>query len=137
MTRTPRVEPLKTREIAGPEHLRLSNVPGEKFGSEETHGGVSAEGAALTGQTTGRIASTRLGAWGRGDLLPVFCLALAILLLFKAAPHDGSFWFSDSPRHALNGVFVSDLVRDHPLSGLKAYAMNYYLRYPALTILFY
>lgn len=67
--------------------------------------------------------------------------AIAVFLfgaicLFLTAPHHGEFWWSDSPRHALNGVFVKDLVAAMP-SDPKTWAMQYYVKYPALTILFY
>ncbi|HEX3404282.1 MAG TPA: glycosyltransferase family 39 protein [Acetobacteraceae bacterium] len=58
------------------------------------------------------------------------------LLLFATAPHHGEFWWSDAPRHALNGVFVKDLVATLPAHP-GAWAMQYYVKYPALTILFY
>ena len=62
--------------------------------------------------------------------------AVGTLLLFASAPHDGEFWWSDAPRHALNGVFVKDLVAAMPAHP-AAWAMQYYVRWPALTILFY
>lgn len=75
--------------------------------------------------------------FNRLDILPLLCLLTLIALFYWTAPRDGSFWWSDAPRHALNGVFVRDLIRDHPLRNPQAYAMDYYVRYPALTILFY
>ena len=62
--------------------------------------------------------------------------AAGTVLLFLSAPHHGEFWWSDAPRHALNGVFVKDLVAAIPAHP-SAWAMQYYVRYPALTILFY
>lgn len=62
---------------------------------------------------------------------------VAVTLLFTGAPHGGAFYWSDSPRHALNGVFVMDLLRDLPLDDPVGYAYRYYAQYPALTILFY
>ena len=59
-----------------------------------------------------------------------------MLCLFVTAPHNGEFWWSDAPRHALNGVFVKDLVSAVP-GDPRAWAMQYYVKYPALTILFY
>src|SRR6185437_4221301 len=53
------------------------------------------------------------------------------------APKSDDFFWSDAPRHALNGAFVLDLLRDHPLQNLSVWAMAYCARYPALTILFY
>lgn len=62
--------------------------------------------------------------------------AVAVLCLLTAAEGSG-FWYSDGPRHALNGAFIHDLVRDRPFADPGGYATDYYLRYPALTVLFY
>lgn len=59
------------------------------------------------------------------------------VLLWISAPHNGEFWWSDSPRHALNGVFLKDAVLAFPWRDPVGYATQYYLQYPALTILFY
>ncbi|HEX2829528.1 MAG TPA: glycosyltransferase family 39 protein [Burkholderiales bacterium] len=66
----------------------------------------------------------------------ILCTLCALLFVF-GAPAGGAFSWPDSPRHALNGAFVMDLVRAAPMSDLKGYAYNYYSQYPALTILFY
>jgi len=62
---------------------------------------------------------------------------LVLLLLFFTATLDGGFWWSDAPRHALNGVFLKDALFDFPIDAPKEYAIEYYKQYPALTILFY
>jgi 4-amino-4-deoxy-L-arabinose transferase-like glycosyltransferase len=62
---------------------------------------------------------------------------LAAIGLYLTAPKSDDFFWSDAPRHALNGAFILDLLREHPLHNLSAWAMAYYVRYPALTILFY
>jgi hypothetical protein len=64
-------------------------------------------------------------------------LAIVTAILFLSAPHGGQFWWSDAPRHALNGAFVKDLIAQHPLADPVTWAMQYYVRYPGLTILFY
>lgn len=64
-------------------------------------------------------------------------IILSVVLLFVGAPHGGAFFWSDSPRHALNGVFVADLLRAMPIHDPSGYAYAYYAKYPALTILFY
>ncbi|MBS0467513.1 MAG: glycosyltransferase family 39 protein, partial [Proteobacteria bacterium] len=74
-------------------------------------------------------ASERLLAWA--------LVLLCVVVLFTQAPHDGAFYWSDSPRHALNGVFVMDLIKAMPLNDPAGYAYHYYAQYPALTILFY
>ncbi|HVZ70364.1 MAG TPA: glycosyltransferase family 39 protein [Rhizomicrobium sp.] len=69
-------------------------------------------------------------------LLAALVFLLGVVCLFLTAPHHGEFWWSDSPRHALNGVFVKDLIANMPADP-KQWAMQYYIKYPALTILFY
>jgi len=64
-------------------------------------------------------------------------LALLVVGLFLLAPHSGNFAWSDAPRHALNGVFVKDLLAAMPLHDPAGFAYRYYAQYPALTILFY
>jgi hypothetical protein len=68
-------------------------------------------------------------------VLAVFAAAAAAL--FATAPVGGDFWWSDAPRHALNGAFIKDLLAARPFSDPAGWAMQYYVRYPALTILFY
>jgi len=72
-----------------------------------------------------------------GDAAAVAVLLAAALALFLTAPADGDFWWSDAPRHALNGVFVRDFLAQLPIGDPVGYATDYYLRYPALSILFY
>lgn len=74
---------------------------------------------------------------GRECLLAWALVLLSVALLFAQAPHGGAFFWSDSPRHALNGVFVMDLIKAMPLDDPAGYAYRYYAQYPALTILFY
>jgi hypothetical protein len=74
---------------------------------------------------------------GRQAWLAVALLLLASAALFASAPRDGTFWWSDAPRHALNGIFLHDLVLAMPLGHLRQWAIDYYLQYPALTIMFY
>lgn len=72
----------------------------------------------------------------------IWAINLAISLILGAyfywgAPSGGAFSWPDSPRHALNGVFILDLFKDLPFEDPKQWAYNYYAQYPALTILFY
>jgi hypothetical protein len=68
---------------------------------------------------------------------PRFRLVVVALLGFATSPPDGGFWWTDAPRHALDGAFILDLLRDLPLADPVGYTYEYYLRYPALTVLFY
>lgn len=75
---------------------------------------------------------------GLRDLLPGLAIILALAaLFFLTSPRDGAFWWSDAPRHALNGVFLKDFALAAPIRDPIGFAEQYYLRYPALTILFY
>ncbi|HEX2940526.1 MAG TPA: glycosyltransferase family 39 protein, partial [Rhodopila sp.] len=84
--------------------------------------------------------TTAAGPRTRIDL-PVWAVVLILLgasvVLWLTAPTGGDFSWSDAPRHALNGAFVLDLIRAHPWRDPAGWAMQYYIRYPSLTILFY
>ncbi len=73
----------------------------------------------------------------RWDLVSLLLLTVAVVLLFETSPRAGDFWWSDAPRHAMDGVFYYDLARNLPLTHLKQWAMDYYIQYPAITVLFY
>jgi Dolichyl-phosphate-mannose-protein mannosyltransferase len=73
----------------------------------------------------------------RRDVTCLLLLAVAVFLLFETSPTQGDFWWSDAPRHAMDGVFYYDMARAMPLAHLKQWAINYYLQYPAVTILTY
>jgi 4-amino-4-deoxy-L-arabinose transferase-like glycosyltransferase len=68
---------------------------------------------------------------------PICFLLLACLALLLTAPVDGDYSWNDAPRHALNGVFLKDLIAAHPFHDPEGWAIEYYLAHPALTVLFY
>lgn len=82
-----------------------------------------------------------LAAWRRlfqwQHLLVVLVIFLASAGMFLSAPKSDDFYWSDAPRHALNGAFVLDFLRTMPIGHPASWAMQYYIQYPALTILFY
>ena len=73
----------------------------------------------------------------RCDLVCLLLLTLGVFFLFETSPRAGDFWWSDAPRHAMDGAFYHDLARSLPLAHLKQWAMEYYIQYPAVTVLFY
>ena len=73
----------------------------------------------------------------RPATLAPLVLLVACLSLLATAPVDGDFAWGDAPRHAMNGVFVMDLVAAHPIHDPVQWAIHYYLMRPALTIMFY
>ncbi len=45
-----------------------------------------------------------------------------------------NFWFSDDTRHAMDGIFIMDFIRDFPMRNAYDYLIQYYTKYPALGI---
>lgn len=58
---------------------------------------------------------------------------VTVVLLTKRITH-GDFWFSDDARHAMDGVFILDFIRDFPVFNSYDYITQYYTKYPALGI---
>ena len=79
---------------------------------------------------------TALGHLTKNLLFLSAALAVTVLL-FITAPMDGDFWWYDSSRHAMNGVFIRDFFLDGGLNHPKEYALEYYKKYPAINIGFY
>ena len=77
------------------------------------------------------------GTGSGGGLAAVLLVLAATLVLLASAPLAGAFWWSDAPRHGLNGIFVKDVLASMPFRDPKQFAFDWYVQYPALTILFY
>ena len=71
------------------------------------------------------------------DVVFLLLLTFAVFLLFRTSPRAGDFWWSDAPRHAMDGAFYRDMARSLPVTHLEQWATDYYLQYPAVTVLFY
>lgn len=69
--------------------------------------------------------------------LAALVFALVAWLAFHDAPTGGDFSWSDAPRHGMNGIFLRDFVASGQFADPRQFATDYYLKYPALTILFY
>ena len=79
-------------------------------------------------------ASSRVRRW----LPALACAAVAAAAASVGVTDEGYVSTSgDMPRYLMNGVFMLDLLRDHPFGSLDSlieYARLYYARYPALSI---
>jgi hypothetical protein len=64
-------------------------------------------------------------------------LAALVVGLFMTTPTDGDFWWYDSSRHAMNGVFIRDFLLEGGLRHPIRFASAYYQQYPAINIGFY
>jgi hypothetical protein len=71
------------------------------------------------------------------DAIAFAVLLGCVFVFFATAPKHGAFYWSDAPRHAMNGVFLKDFIAAAPFDRPAEFAYDYYGRYPALTILFY
>lgn len=71
------------------------------------------------------------------DMFWLLPLTIAVCLFYHTSPTNGDFWWSDAPRHAMDGAFYYDMARALPLKHLKQWAIDYYLQYPAVTALTY
>lgn len=69
--------------------------------------------------------------------MPAAVLTACCAAIFLTTPADSAFFNEDAPRHALNGAFVHDFLRAWPLHAPIAWAIDYYLKYPSLSIGFY
>ncbi|MHC4267809.1 MAG: ArnT family glycosyltransferase [Planctomycetota bacterium] len=64
----------------------------------------------------------------------IICI-MALLLSMKRITYEGAVsMHGDPPRHMMNGVFFYDLIRDFPLTNPLEYALQYFARYPALSL---
>ncbi len=70
-------------------------------------------------------------------LVPILLL-LAILLILARHIGKGEFSYNvDETQHAFTGVYIADLIHDHPIGHLVEYTYIYYGRYPALAGIIY
>ncbi|PID58071.1 hypothetical protein CSB45_05105 [candidate division KSB3 bacterium] len=78
------------------------------------------------------------GCWKRyrAGIYPIVLL-IVTLGLTGLGLSGGDFWWSDESRHAMDGVYIHDLLQDHPFFELYQYTERYYAKYPALALTWY
>ena len=69
--------------------------------------------------------------------LDMLVVALVAGALFGGALNVGEFWWTDEARHAMDGVWALDVMRDHPVWNLYDYTIRYFAQYPALGLNWY
>ena len=69
--------------------------------------------------------------------LACFLLGAAAVSMFATAPKSEDFWWSDAATFALNGVLIHDYLFQGLGQSPMAFASNWFLHYPALTISLY
>jgi Dolichyl-phosphate-mannose-protein mannosyltransferase len=76
----------------------------------------------------------RNGRWDRRSTGLLLCvLAIAVVAILRGI-RVGEFSYNvDEAQHAVTGLYVADLVRDHPFAHPVEYTYRYYAQYPALS----
>ncbi len=71
------------------------------------------------------------------NLFSIIVILLFASFVFMSSPTNGDFWWFDSSRHAMNGVFIRDFIFEGGLGHPIEYAKDYYKKYPGINIGFY
>jgi len=74
-----------------------------------------------------------------GKLRLLFPIILVFVTILVTTPglNQGEFWWSDESRHAMDGIFIMDLVKDFSFTNLYRYTEIYFAKYPALGLTWY
>ncbi|WP_322404431.1 ArnT family glycosyltransferase [Massilia luteola] len=72
-----------------------------------------------------------------GTMLALLPIVALVFYYFVSAPTNGDFWWYDSSRHAMNGVFLRDFLMEGGLRHPIQFASAYYEKYPGINIGFY
>jgi 4-amino-4-deoxy-L-arabinose transferase-like glycosyltransferase len=74
--------------------------------------------------------------WGEAAVVALLAAGAAALCL--SGNWGSEFWWNDASRHAMDGAFIHDFVRDLPRSlSVYSYLTEYYARYPCLGLVQY
>lgn len=76
-------------------------------------------------------------SWNKTDGLQLFGLLLLCAILTGMTLNIGGFWWTDESRHAMDGVYLYDVLRELPLANLYQYTEEYFVRFPALGLTWY
>lgn len=71
------------------------------------------------------------------DIIFVLAISLIVIGLYIVNLDIGGFWWTDESRHAMDGVYLLDVLKDLPLTNLYQYTEQYFVRYPALGLTWY
>ena len=66
----------------------------------------------------------------------VLLVATTVVLVGRRAGED-SFWYPDASRHAMDGIFVIDALRDGGVLHPYDYGLHYAAKYPAIGVIYY
>src|SRR5215469_15816634 len=78
------------------------------------------------------VPKARANCW-RSPVLLASVLLLATVVILHGLTRGEFSYNVDETQHAVTGLYVADMVRDHPLFHLIHYTERYYAQYPALA----
>jgi len=78
------------------------------------------------------VPNPHTNSW-RSPVLLVAVLLFSALVILHGVTRGEFSYNVDETQHAVTGLFVADMVRDHPLIHPVQYAERYYAQYPALS----
>jgi len=78
------------------------------------------------------VPKARANCW-RSPVLLASVLLLATVVILHGVTRGEFSYNVDESQHAVTGLYVADLVRDHPLTHPIQYTDHYYAQYPALA----
>ena len=62
-------------------------------------------------------------------------MSVAAALWTRGLGDESAVWIhADTPHYLMNGVFLTDLLRDLPMAAPMTYARQYFARYPGLSL---
>ncbi len=80
---------------------------------------------------------SKYGFLTKNSGIHIFLLIIITLVLTTKDIMLGDFPFSDSSAHAMNGVYIHDLIKEMKWSNIYDFTLQYYGRYPRLTLPFH
>lgn len=110
-----------------------------KRSSGESHGNIRiarTEFPELPGIDAPVVKRPPQGASGfsRRSAVLVLCVLVIVTAAMLRGIHIGEFSYNvDETQHAVTGLYVADLIRDHPFADPVEYTYRYYAQYPALS----
>ena len=73
------------------------------------------------------------GGWNQRSTVLLLCVLTLAAVVVQQGVRVGEFSYNaDETQHAVTGLYVADLVRDHPWAHPIEYTYRYYAQYPAL-----
>lgn len=112
--------------------MRTPNAMNELEGRTQLESNLSALSEAPDMRVFRPVPEGR--SWSRRTTALLSCVLLISTISILKGLRLGEFSYNvDETQHAMTGLYVADLLRDHPITHPIAYTYRYYAQYPALS----